>query len=393
MSRVEGPPILLPLPESSEFSEFPVLLPDGGNPERRPKRPPEKDLRLSPLLIRRGTEEYRRIKALPGLGRGIKYDDEDGTIHLSIWREIRQVSEPEKYDPISKLRKGWELEPTLRIGPKKSIAEPVFHRIEGDGGSVETAIRNVDHVLDKYRFDDEDLGKEVKQVRVLQNQVNQALDVLAECSGPISSEEFDEGFDILHTQTLRILSELGMEKVILEVKKQLNDLVERGTRGKNGLDRRNPQAMLWILEAAQKRAEWRMETIRAIRRKFIPMQAVLTEEREQSREILKDVQKEMGNAGLAGHEVFIRHPEKGTTPLQRGVLKSKLETTIRQLLQIKLKPYRPVAQELIDCFKRAQSLVEEGKYREAKKIFDSAQEKATAVLDEYKDIYPEKDES
>lgn len=366
MSRVEGPPFL--------------------------KRPPEKDLRLPPLLVRRGTKEYRRIEALPGLGRGIKYDDEDGTIYLSIWREIKQFSELGKYDSISKLRKGWGLESTLRIGPKKPIAESVFHCIERDGGSVEAAIRSIDHILVKYRFDDEDLGEEVKQVRVLQKQVDQALKVLAEYPGPISSEKFDEGFDVLHSRTRRILSELGMRNVILEVKQQLTDFVERGTRGKNGLDRRNPQAMLWILRAAQNRAEGRMENIRAIRRKFIPMQAVLTEEREQSRQILKGIKREM-TRGLAKHEVFIRHPEKETTPTQRGVIKVKLDNVIEQLKLIRLKPYQPVAQELIDHLKRAQSLVKEGGYREAKKIFDSAQEKTTAVLDEYEDIYPEKDES
>lgn len=385
MPRVEGQPIHLPQKEIPVLPEVSIFLPDGGTPERILK----KDLRLPALLIIKETEFHERVENLPRLARTeVKYD-EYGNIYYPTWRERTRVLKPEIYESRSKLRRGWSLEKTLRLAPRKPISEKVYHQVKKDEGSVEVAIRNMDHILAGYQVE----GEEVEEIKILQGQINQALDVLFEYPSQINPEEFEEGFEDLHQETVRILEDLGMNNVILEVKKQLADLVDRGTRGKDWLERRNPRAMLLILEAGLKRVERRRRTMRFIRDKFEPMKGALIRERDESREILQEIQKEMGREGLAGHVLF-SHPERGDTPLQRGVIRTRLDTTIRRLSQIKLKPYRPVAKELIDRLKRAQALVGEGKYRKANEIFVKARAETEAVLgdDRYRQIYPEKNE-
>ena len=291
---------------------------------------------------------------------------------------------PEIYATLSRLPTGWSTGRMLRAATRRPLMEQVFVQIRKDKGSVETAIRAVGHILDGYKIKN---GVEVVELRLIRGQISRALNVLSQFPSQVHPQEFEQAFEELHGRTIEILGGLKMQNKILQIKRQLADQAIRGTKGKDRLGRRNPMAMLKILDSALEKVERRQTVFDLIRAKYKAMGTALLDERRRGRAILTKSKGEMypRGMGVAGHGVF-RFPERGTTDMQKGILQSRLRGNIRGLRRIKLKPYRPIAREAISHLNRAIDLIEEGKFQEAGFIFQRVYASAREVLEEFRTI-------
>ncbi len=321
-------------------------------------------------------------------GTEIRYDEE-GNFVYPIYNERKRVNDVSLYAPVGELPQNWSLERLLQQATRRPISEMVMRQIRKDEGSVEAGIRSVDHVLRRHRVRG---GEEVEEVALLLKQVDRGFALLSRYPGRMSPAEFDRSFEELHQQTKEVLGKLRMGHVSLQLKRDLASLVDRGTKGTDKDLRRNPSAVIKIFASARRLIERRMVTIDFIRPKYNAMRVALMDERRRSRQTLKDFRKEMGMGGLAGHSAF-RPEGKGRTEVQRGVLLHKLEVLIEGLGQIKLKPYRPLARELIERLGQARGLLKEGHYPEAKRLFEGAQAETETVLEDprFRRIYPKEE--
>lgn len=326
-----------------------------------------------PLLVIKDTEKNRQIAGFWRIpGTSVRVSPE-GDIFYPVWRERVRINKPELYLPCSSLPRGWTLE-RLLASRRRPISEIIFYQVKKDGGSVEAAIRSMDHILERYSQEE----REVKQVLAIRNQVARARQVLMETKG-VSKEEFEEGFEILYRQTLALMEEWGLNRAALSLKKDIARLLERASTGRNGLERRNPLAVLKRLEAAEKRIEYRVSEMGFVRDKFLVNRAGLLAQREKDRRILTEVLHQF-TSGLAGHEAF----KKGeTTSLQRGILLGMAGNLIYKLEQVRVKPYKPAAVEIIKQVWRLQEIIKSGNYQEAKEIFVQASERTKKILNEF----------
>jgi len=314
-----------------------------------------------PLFVIKVNERNGRIAKMWRIpGTSVRVSPE-GDIFYPIWRERARILKPEDYAPCSDLPAGWTLERVLK-SKRRPISEIIFYQAKKDGGGVDTAIRAMDHVLEKFG----NKGKELAQVEQIEVQIKRALQVLQETKA-VPPEEFESGFEILYCQTLELLETSGMSRAASALKKDIARLLEEASAGKDRLGRRNPVAMLKKLEAAARRVSFRRNEADFVVAKFEAMKAGLIEVKEHDLRIISNLRHEM-EIGLATHEAF-KFPDKGTTARQRGILVGKIGSLIYQLEQVKVKPYKPVAVEAIKELKEAQNLVREGDYQRAKEIF------------------------
>jgi len=315
-------------------------------------------LPLFVIKIDERNEKIAKMWRIPGTSVRVS---PEGDIFYPIWKERARILKPELYAPCSELPRGWSLERLLK-SQRRPISEVIFHQVRKDGGGVDTAIRAMDHVLEKY----EDRGKELAQVEQVEAQIKRAILVLQETEG-VPREEFEQGFEILYRQTLELLERSGMSRAASALKKDIARLLEEASTGKDRLGRRNPTAMLKKLEAAARRVSFRRNEADFIIAKFEAMKAGLIGLKEHDLKIISNLRREM-KVGLAAHQAF-KFPEEGTTDRQRGILVGKIGSLIYQLEQVKVKPYKPVAVEAIRRLKEAQRFVGEGDYQKAKEIF------------------------
>jgi len=326
-----------------------------------------------PLFVIKDTEKNREIAGFWRIpGTSIRVSPE-GDIFYPVWRERVRINKPELYLPCSSLPRGWTFE-RLLASRRRPISEVIFYQVKKDDGSVEAAIRSMDHILERYGQGE----IEVKQVLAIRNQIERARQVLQETKG-VSKEEFEEGFDNLYRQTLRLMEELGLNQAALSLKKDIARLLEEASTGRNGLERRNPLVVLKRLEAAEKRIEYRVGEIGFVRDKFLANKAGLLAQREKDRGLLNEAVHQF-TSGLAGHEAF----KKGeTTDLQRGILLGVVGSLIYKLEQVRVKPYKPLAVEIIGQLTLAREEMKKGNYQTAKEILVHAGEKAKNVLDKF----------
>jgi hypothetical protein len=315
-------------------------------------------LPLFVIQVNERNEKIAKMWRIPGTSVRVS---PEGDIFYPIWKERDRVLKPELYAPCSDLPRGWSLERLLK-SQRRPISEVVFHQVQKEEGGVDTAIRAMDHVLEKYK----NRGKELAQIKQVEAQINQALKVLQETKA-VSHEEFERGFEILYRQTLELLEISGMSRAASALKKDIARLLEEASTGKDRLGRRNPTAMLKKLEAAARRVSFRRNEADFIVAKFEAMKAGLIGVKEHDLRIISNLRHEM-EVGLAAHQAF-KFPEEKTTDRQRGILVGKIGSLIYQLEQVKVKPYKPVAVEAIRKLKEAQRLVREGDYQKAKEIF------------------------
>ena len=334
-------------------------------------------VRLPLFIIQLNTrnEQVSQMWHIPGTSVRVS---RDGDIFYPSWVERAQILKPELYAPCSDLPRGWTLE-RLIASQRRPISEVVFHQVKKDAGSVETAIRITDHVLEKFS----NKGKELEQVEAIRAQIEQARQVLSETQG-VSREEFEDGFEFLYKQTLELMEISGMRRAKSALKKDVERLLEGASIGKDRLNRRNPMAMLKRLDAAARRVEYRWNEAGFVVEKFSAMKAGLIEQRNNERQRLEQLRHEL-NVGLAAHQVF-KIPEKGTTSIQKAILMGKIGTLIYSLEQVRVKPYKPVARQAVEGLKGTLVMMREGNYQGAKEIFQQVLQRTSEILTRFQNI-------
>ena len=326
-----------------------------------------------PLFVIKSNEQNERISRMWRIpGTSVRVSPE-GDIYYPVWRERVRINKPELYAPCSNLPAGWTFE-RLLASQRRPISEVVFYQVKKDGGSVEAAIRSMDHVLENYV----DQGKEIEQVKKVKSQINQAIKVLQETKG-VSKEEFEEGFDNLYRQTVRLMEDLGMKRASSALKKDIDRLLTFASTGRDKLGRKNQLVVLRRLEAVEKRVEYRLNEIEFVKGKFLVNKTGLLAQRGKDREILAEAVHQF-TSGLASHEAF---KKRETTVLQRGILLGKVGTLIYELRQVRVKPYKTVVVALVEQLARSREMIKEGNYLAAKENFVLASERAKKVLDEF----------
>lgn len=345
-----------PVSSLSPVFERRVLLPS----ERLQVKERIKGERL-PLFFIRKSERNERIARMWQIpGTSVKVSPE-GDIHYPVWRERSHVNDPSLYTFLSKPPRGWTVERLLK-SKRRPISEVVFNQVKKDKGAVETAIRAMDHVLEKFQ----EKGKELQQVESLESQIALVVEVL-ESTENVSREEFDQHFGELYRQTTDLLVKSGMPRAQLALKRDVERLIEEASVGRDKLGRKNPLVMMRKLQAAARRISYRRNEAGFVVDKFEAMKAGLLAQRRKDREILGRCQYDLA-AGFAHHEVF-KFPGRKVSRMQKGILLGLMGTLAYRLDQTRVKPYKPVAVEATAKLRKARLLTGQENYQEASEIF------------------------
>lgn len=330
-----------------------------------------------PLFVIKDDEKNRGIAGMWKIpGTSVRVSPE-GDIYYPVWRERSRVNKSELYYPCSKLPQGWTFE-RLLASKRRPISEVVYYSVSADDGSVEAAIRNMDHILEGYL----ERGKELEQAKEVKAQISQAMRVLRETVG-VPEEKFERGFTDLYGQTLRIMERSGMAKAASALKRDIARLLSEASAGRDRIGRRNPIGLLKKLEAAIVRVEYRLNEVGFVIVKFETNKKGLIAQREKDRGILEEARHDL-SIGFASHEAF--HSQRETTGMQKGILKGKIGTLIYKLRQVKVKAYKPVVKEVGGELQEARERVDRGDYSGASEIFEKALEKVSQILDRFTEI-------
>lgn len=336
----------------------------------------ERVRRSLPLFIIQRTGRNREIAKMWRLpGTSVRVSPQ-GDIFYPVWRERSYGIRPELYFPLSKLPWGWTFA-RLLASKRRPISEVIFHQVKKDGGTVEAAIRNMDHVLERYR----DKGKELEQVGVVREQIDKVISVLQETRG-IPKEDFEKIFENLYQQTLELMEKSGMRRARSALKRDIDLLLKEASGGKDRAGRRNPGAMMKKLDAAVKRVEYRFNEVGFIVGKFGAMRMGLIEQRMKDRGIFQRTKDELKVALM--HEVF-KSPEKGTDQRQKGTIMGKTGTLIYRLGLTRVKGYRPIAVVAAKKLEGAIEMVRTENYQEAKQVFQEVLDEVSSGLDKFQE--------
>jgi len=234
----------------------------------------ERDRQVSPeiFVIRQEQEkllEYVTKFCRPLYGSGILVDP-GGNIFYETWHQVeREGVEPETYSLLSQTREGEESYLARPLTSKK-LCELRINQIKKDDGSVEVAIRSVEHVLKTQ------IEKEFPQVEVTRQRISELFDLFFDFSNVPDAQ-----FKKAENETCRRLVSVGLdpERVVLEEKRRMANWIIKASGGKDSLERRNPLIMTMALEAANRRAIEQELGIGKTVSKFIRMREALRFER------------------------------------------------------------------------------------------------------------------
>ena len=321
-------------------------------------------------------KEYSKYQSL--FGSDVRYDPE-GNIFYPVWHEVgRDKVSPDNYSLLSKKSRNDSSYLSLPLITKK-LLEVKIHKITKDGGSIEAAIRSVDHVLESK------LRKEKPQINGVRGRIDKLFDLFSDFSN-ITDEELLN----YQKETVELLREVGLDpnKVILEEKRKMLKWLVKASGGKDVLGRKNLLITTMALEASYRRAiEFNLgmgETIS----KFARMREALFFEREFSREIFREVKENLKPERIPAHYLF-RYPER--PPQNIGVVKGMLSTMCWKLDQLHVKPYKPMAVKAQEKLNKILELLNENRRENIvnSNLFGETYELIITTLEKYKDIYPE----
>ncbi len=333
------------------------------------------------FIVHKGEQEKRLkyvaeyCKPLYGSDVQVNYE---GTIFYPTWRQVKRTEVgPEDYSLLSKKREGEESYLARGLVTKRPH-ELRINRITKDGGSVEVAIRSVEHALET------ELKREKPHMEMVRGRVGELFDLFAD-PFTVTDEQLDEA----QRETCRRLAWVGFDPktVILEEKRRMASWLTKASGGRDSLTRRNPLITAMALEAANRRAIERERGIGETVSKFGRMREALRFERVFSRGILGEAAQRLEPQSMPGHYLF-KHPER---PAQNvGIVRGILNTTCWQLTQSQVKPYRPAGLEARKVLGEVVGLLEVDRRRDVvdRKLFGQARDIIEEVLNKHKDVYP-----
>lgn len=343
----------------------------------------EEDRRPRPevFIVHKGVQDKRLeyvTKYCRSLyGSDVRVDSE-GNIFYPTWRQVERTEiGPEDYSLLSRTREAEETYLARGLVTKRPH-ELRINKITKDGGSVEAAVRSVEHVLET------ELKRERPQMEMVIGRVGELFDLFVDFS-TVTNEQLEE----TQRETYSRLARVGFDPktVILEEKKRMGDWLTKASGGRDSLARRNLLITAMALEAANRRAIGREEGIGETVSKFARMREALRFERAFSRGILGEVVQRLELGSMQGHCLF-KYPERPAQNL--GIVSGILNTMRWQLTQPHVKPYRPAGIEAREILGEVVGLLQVDKRRDIvdRNLFGQARSIIEEVLDIHKDVYP-----
>jgi len=330
-------------------------------------------------LGQEGLVRYLEEKCRPLFGSDVYYDAE-GTIFYRTWRDLpRKGFQPDKHVLVSRLPPRADISaPYTRYQDLKVMR---IHQVKKDDGSVEAAIRSIDHTLEGER------GKERDQAAAVKYRATELLDLFGGKSfTEISQDEFKTERD----KTYALLARVGLdpEAVVNQLKQRMSKWLTKGSFGRDSTGRLNRLITTQALSAAHRRAIMRERGIGGpIVGKFVRMREALTFEREFCRTIFQDVADRLRPEAMPSHMLFM-YPAK--PPANEGVVRGMLHTMCFQLRLPHVKTYRTIGIQVEAILAEVEELLRQGKRAEIvqRGLFPQAYQLLVDELGKRQDIYP-----
>lgn len=341
--------------------------------EKRPSQTREKNFFVQRQGKQTELSEYFKKYCRPLYGSDARVDDE-GNIFFVTWHPIsKERLLPTDYVVVSKVNPRADI--YAQHSRYQRPREMRINQIKEEGGSVEAAIRGMDHILEGER------GKETNQAQGVRQRATELLDLFNLSFARITDEQFESA----RNETYRLLDRVKFNPVTVvdEEKKRMAEWIARGSFGRDSLSRRNRLIAVGALSAAYRRALERQKGIGEIVGKFIRAREALIFAREFSRTIFEDVSYSLRPEALPAQRLF-KYPDK--FPDNVGIVRGMLNTLIFQLEQPPVKPYRTVARQAKGILEEVISLLLQDRRQEivGQGLFASVRELLARELETHK---------
>lgn len=302
------------------------------------------------FVVGKGEQEERldhfNQRCRPLYGSDVRVDAE-GNIYYPTWRQVeREQVGPEVFSLLSGTRESGEVYLGRPLTTKKPY-ELRINRVTKEGGTVEVAIRAMNHVIEGL------IEKEQPQMRMVRGRVAELFDLFADFSAMT-----DDQFQRAERETYRRLTEVEFDpkRVVLEEKQRIGTWLPKASGGKDSLGRRNWLITTMALEAAHRRAVEREMGIGEGVTKFVRMREALRFEEMFCREIFREIGDRLEPESMPAHYNF-KYPQK--PPQNVGPVMGILKTIRWQLGLPRVNPYRragmaarEILDEVIDLFEQ-----------------------------------------
>lgn len=314
----------------------------------------------------------------PLLGSDV-YTDVDGTIFFKTWKSLpKEKILPELYHNVSRLHPRADIfAPYTRY---KLARELTVNEITKDGGSVEAAIRSMDHVLEGTK------GRETDQSQTVRDRSTSLLSKFSMDFSQMSQSDFTA--QLAETERILASVKLNPNTVLDEEKKRMTEWLIKGSFGEDSQERRNWLIATGALQASLRRAIERRMRLNEIARKFLEMREALILERTFSREIFANVIDKVRPEAIPASVVF-KFPDKPASRWNYGIT-AILNTLMYQLSHPHVKAYRTVGREAAAQLKNIVDQINAGNRRVivSENLFGKIHQLLTDELVKHAEVYP-----
>lgn len=337
----------------------------------------------SVYFVKKG-EQQERLRFLKEKCRSLfgadVYYDQDGNISYFAWHGLpKEGFLPAKFIKVSREHPQAVIyAPHSRYDRFKELR---VRHVRKDDGSVETAIRSIDHILEGEK------GRETAQAETVGHRAHELLDLFSTSFIEITEEELKEA----RGKTYAILAKVGLDPTTVEQeeKRKMTGWLIKGSFGKDSLGRRNRLITTMALSAAYRQAIERQKGIGTIVGKYVRIREALIFEREFSWAIFADVLDRLRPEALPAHRLF-KFPERSFSQSDSGIVVGMINTMRFQLSQPHVKCYRTVGREAASILSKAVGLLGENNRREIvdQQLFTNVRGFLLEELERHRDIYP-----
>jgi len=335
-------------------------------------------------FVRKGRQEElaQEINQCRSLfGSDVFYNNQ-GDIFYIIWRDLKKAPSFLEYTLITRLHPQADIyAPHSRF---QRFKEKIVCQVSKDEGSVEAAIRSMDHILE------EEQGREMFQAKAVGRRAFELLDLFTISFSEITEEQFKQEQE----KTIALLAQVGFnpDKVVNREKSKIGHWIVKGSFGQDSLGRRNKLISVMALQAAYRQAIERQKGVGGhIIGKFMRMREALIFEREFSRTIFEDVADRLRPEAMPSHQ-FFKYPYRPVDERQFNIVKGLLGTMQFQLEQPRVKTYRTIAGQAKEILAEINSLLLEDRRFEIvdKNLFGEVRNLLVNELVLHQDIYSQR---